>query len=170
MYKDNSIVVGDSDNIENRLKRYSMLQAEANTVRDQDKSFIKSLFHNFHNNQLKVGMGFQRSYGSILSGDYFDLLKLPDGNFLFIFADISGHGLPAYTTLIRLKSAVVIAVNELRYKEGEAIDTDSLIKKITINFTSVMDASHSSDFACVNFTFFNEEDNRFKLKFYNSLL
>ncbi len=167
MYKDNSTIMGENDNIENRLKRYSMLQSEANTVRDQDKSFIKNLFKDFHNNQLKVGMGFQRSYGSILSGDYFDLLELPDGSFLFVFADISGHGLPAYTTLIRLKSAIVVAVDELYKNNGDSIDTDVLIDKITHNFTSIMDASHSSDFACVNFTFFYDMGDFFNLKFYN---
>lgn len=151
------------------LSLFEMLKSEANTVRDKDKILIRNLFKNFYNKNLRVGIGFQRSYGSILAGDYFDLIKLPNDSYLFIFADISGHGLPAYTTLIRLRSAITIALKNMRrtYQATGLIDTDFLIKDISILFTDIMDESNSDDFACVNFTFIRSEDDKFHLKFYN---
>ena len=159
----------DSNSEKEKLKQFEVLAAEANTVREKDKVLVRSLFRNFYNHRLNVGIGFQRAYGSILAGDYFDLIKLPDGNYLFIFADISGHGLPAYTTLIRLRSAITIAINETWwiYKKTESINTDFLIKDIAAKFTDIMDESNSYDFACVNFTFIYNEEDKFNLKFYN---
>ncbi len=157
------------DSIENRLKRFDILQSEANTVRENDKILIKSMFRNFYNKHLNVGIGFHRAYGSILSGDYFDLIKLPDDNYLFVFADISGHGLPAYTTLIRLRSAITIAVKETEFIFGNSgyINTTSLVRDICLKFTDIMDESNSDDFASVNFTFISYKNNKFHLKFYN---
>lgn len=157
------------DSIQRELTLFEMLKSEANTVRENDKILIRNLFKNFYNKKLKVGIGFQRSYGSILAGDYFDLIKLPNDCYLFIFADISGHGLPAYTTLIRLRSAITIALKNMRkaFEATGLIDTDFLIKDICILFTDIMDESNSEDFACVNFTFIRNEDDKFHLKFYN---
>jgi hypothetical protein len=158
-----------SDSEEEKLRQFEILAAEANTVREKDKILIRGLFQNFYNRRLNVGIGFQRAYGSILAGDYFDLKRLPDDNFLFIFADISGHGLPAYTTLIRLRSAITISIQEMAaiYEKNEFIDTDYLINSINIKFTDVMDESNSFDFASVIFTFMYNERDKFHLKFYN---
>lgn len=154
---------------EEKLRQFEILAAEANTVREKDKILVRGLFRNFYDKRLNVGIGFQRAYGSILPGDYFDLIKLPNGNYLFIFADISGHGLPAYTTLIRLRAAVTIAIKETKkiFRKADAIDTDFLVKDISTRFTDIMDESNSQDFACVNFTFIDNEDDKFHLNFYN---
>ncbi len=161
--------IKNTDTSDHKLELFDMLNSEANTVRDNDKILIRSMFRNFYGKKLNVGIGFQRAYGSILSGDYFDLIKLPDGNYLFVFADVSGHGLPAYTTLIRLRSAITIAVNDMKliYKSSGIFDADYLIKHITSIFTSIMEAVKSDDFASVNFTFISNEEKGFRLRFYS---
>ena len=151
------------------IKRYDILVSEANTIREKDKELIKNLFSDFYNKKLEVGIGFQRAYGAVLSGDYFDLIALPDGSYLFVFADISGHGLPAYTTLVRLRSAITMSINEINniYCRAGTLDPAFLVKDITKKFTDIMDDANSHDFACVNFTFIYNIDDRFHLKFFN---
>ncbi|MCP4136130.1 MAG: serine/threonine-protein phosphatase [bacterium] len=169
MYIDEVNILGERDTVDDRLKRFAILKSEANRVREKDKKVIRNLFNNFYHKKLTIGMGFQRAYGSILSGDYFDLIKLPDENYLFVFADISGHGLPAYTTLIRLRSAITIAVKDMKgvYNKTGVLNSDFLVHEIRANFTDIMDASGSDDFACINFTFICNEGDTFHLKFYN---
>jgi sigma-B regulation protein RsbU (phosphoserine phosphatase) len=152
-----------------RMTQFELLAAEANTVREKDKKFIRNLFNNFYNSPLHVGIGFQRAYGSILSGDFFDLLPLPDGNYLFVFADISGHGLPAYTTLIKLRSSISLVLHtyEKSWVPGSDLDRDSLIRDIIDTFTVVMFRANSEDYACINFAFILRHDNRFLFRFYN---
>ena len=152
-----------------RLYKYEIFRAEANQVRIKDKKQIRELFRQFRPRELLIGIGFQRAYGSILSGDYFDLFRLSDRNFLFVFADISGHGLPAYTTLIRLKSAIIIAVKEMEgiFNRTGILDYSYLIRSITIKFTDVMDMSNSNDFASVNFIFFEDNNGQIRLRFFN---
>ena len=152
-----------------RLYKYEIFRAEANQVRIKDKKQIRELFRQFRPRDLLIGIGFQRAYGSILSGDYFDLFRLSDRNFLFVFADISGHGLPAYTTLIRLKSAIITAVMEMEgiFNRTGILDYSYLIRSITIKFTDIMDMSNSSDFASVNFIFFEENNGQIRLRFFN---
>lgn len=152
-----------------KLRHFDMIISEADTVREHDKQIIKGLFNNFYNKSMDVGIGFQRAHGSILSGDYFDLIKLSDGNYMFVFADISGHGLPAYTTLIRLRSSIILSVNESNeiYKKTGKMDTDYIVKNITRKFTNIMDDAYSHDFACAIFTFIYNDRDKFHLKFYN---
>jgi hypothetical protein len=158
-----------SDADRERLRQFGLLDAEANTIRDKDKILIKGLFQNFYGKKLNVGIGFQRAHGAILSGDYFDLIQLPDGNYLFIFADMSGHGLPAYTNLVRLRSAITISIAEARkiYWQSGAVDSDYLVHAISTMFTDIMEGSNSHDFGCVIFTFISNDGDRFNLKFYN---
>lgn len=163
------IRIEDDNSIENRLRRFDILRAEANTVREKDKNLIRSLFKNLYRRRLIVGIGFQRAYGSILSGDHFDLIRLTEDTYMFVFADVSGHGLPAYTTLVRLRSAITLAVNEMRriYKTTGLMDHGVLIGSIASKFTDIMDESNSDDFACVNFTIVENRDGKFNLEFYN---
>ena len=165
---DNS--ASDNNNtINEKLKQYDILSVEANSIRERDKVLIKSLFRNFYSKNLNVGIGFQRAYGSILSGDYFDLIKLPDENYLFVFADMSGHGIPAYASLVRLRSAITVSLSETkkRYRQSRVLDTDSLIRDISEKFTDIMEDANSRDFASVIFTFIYNENDKFYLKFYN---
>ncbi len=167
MKKESSPGKGDISDAE-KVKRFDIISDEANTVRVHDSILIKRLFRNFYGRQLNLGIGFQRAYGTILSGDYFDLIKLPDGNYLFVFADISGHGLPAYTTLIRLRSAISISVKRSTAVPGMGIvDSDALIRDICAGFTDIMDDSSSSDFASVIFTFIYNDRDKYILRFYN---
>ncbi len=163
------IHINDKDTVENRLLKFDILKAEANTVRENDKNLIRSLFKNLYKRRLIVGIGFQRAYGSILSGDHFDLIRLTEDTYMFIFADVSGHGLPAYTTLVRLRSAITLAVNEMRkiYETSGLMDHAVLIGNIAAKFTDIMDESNSDDFACVNFTIVQNRDGKFFLEFYN---
>jgi len=157
------------ENIDEILHKYNILEQEANRVREQDKVIVKGLVKNFYNKKLTVGIGFQRAYGAILSGDYFDLIRLPNGQYLFVFADISGHGLPAYTTLIRLRSAITIAINNYKelFTKKIMLEPKELIRDISQKFTEIMEASNSDDFACVNFVFISNERDKYKLKFFN---
>lgn len=155
------------DNDPEKNKMFQILENEAESVRNKDKVLIKSLFGNFYNKTLNVGIGFKRAYGSILSGDYFDLKKLCDGNYLFVFADISGHGLPAYTSLIRLRSAITMAINELPANYMTVNDSDFLIRNIIKKFTDIMDDANSDDFASVIFTLITNDGDKYNLKFYN---
>lgn len=152
-----------------KLQKYEIFSQEANQVREKDKRLIRELFKSISNNYLMMGIGFQRAYGSILSGDYFDLIGLPDNRFLFVFSDISGHGLPAYTTLIRLRSAVILAVKdaEAEYNITGIVDYSRIVKNIASKFTDIMDMSSSNDFASVNFVFIEEGNRCMKLKFFN---
>lgn len=152
-----------------KLRQFTLLDAEANTIREKDRILVRGLFQNFYGKKLNVGIGFQRAHGAILSGDYFDLILLPDGNYLFIFADMSGHGLPAYTNLVRLRSAVTIAIGEARkiYEQSGAVDSEFLVRFISTMFTDIMEDSNSHDFACVLFTFISNDGDRFNLRFYN---
>ncbi len=153
----------------NRLRMFDFLEAEANSIREKDRVLIRGLFQNFYGKRLNVGIGFQRAYGAVLSGDYFDLIHLPDGNYLFIFADMSGHGLPAYTNLVRLRSAITISVGETKkiYGQSGAVDPEYLVKNISQKFTDIMEDANSHDFACVLFTFIYNDGDRYHLKFYN---
>ncbi len=166
---DDRSVKGKADCSEReKIERFEIISSEANTVRENDSILIKSLFRNFYGRRLNVGIGFQRAYGAILSGDYFDLIKLPDGNYLFVFADISGHGLPAYTTLIRLRSAISISVKRAGADQVKGgVDPDRMIRDICGDFTDIMDDSSTSDFASVIFTFIYNDGDKYVLRFYN---
>ncbi len=161
-------IFGEEDTPE-KLKRLDMLMAEANTIRKNDGAIIRNLFSDFFGTRPTIGVGFQRAYGAILAGDYFDMIKLPDASFLFIFADISGHGLPAYTTLIRLRSALTLSINDARrdFEQTGVIDQKLIVTDIATRFTDIMEAANSDDFACVNFTFIRNEDHRYRLSFFN---
>ncbi len=171
-----SNVPGDIDELRNlseddreKLRQFNLISAEANSIRERDKILIRGLFRNFYNKKLNVGIGFQRAYGAVLSGDYFDLIYLPDGNYLFIFADMSGHGLPAYTTLVRFRSAITMSITDARkiYEHSGSVDKDFFVKNVTTKFTDIMEESNSHDFACVLFTFISNEEDKFHLTFYN---
>lgn len=166
MLKEKNIPSIEREILKKKLMHFDILHSEANAIREQDKNVVRSLFENFSQKKLMVGIGFQRSYGSILSGDYFDLIKLPDGQLMFVFADISGHGLPAYTTLIRLRAAITLAVKEIK-KQDTVFDTKNLIKDISTKFTDIMDESNSDDFACIIFVFISVEGDQYHLKMYN---
>ncbi|MCL1911020.1 MAG: serine/threonine-protein phosphatase [Leptospirales bacterium] len=162
--------ISEKTAFEKKLKRFDILHSEANVVREQDKILVRSLFKNFSQKKLTVGIGFQRAYGSVLSGDYFDLIKLPGDQFMFVFADVSGHGLPAYTTLIRLRSSITLAVKEARkscVSANREIDTAALVNEIAVKFTDIMDESNSDDFACIVFAFISRVGSRYALKLYN---
>jgi serine phosphatase RsbU (regulator of sigma subunit) len=47
-----------------------------------------------------------------IGGDYFDLLKIDDGRFVVVVADVSGHGLSAGLRMAMLKAALVMLVEQ----------------------------------------------------------
>jgi sigma-B regulation protein RsbU (phosphoserine phosphatase) len=159
----------DRDDIKEMSLKFHIIKQEADQVREKDKILIRDLFRSFSPRDILLGIGFQRAYGSLLSGDYFDLFKLADRHFMFVFSDISGHGLPAYTTLIRLRSAIILAVKEMQsiHERTGIIDYSYLVKSISIKFTDIMDHSNSSDFASVNFVFLQGSAGSIKLRFFN---
>ncbi|MBN1499657.1 MAG: serine/threonine-protein phosphatase [Spirochaetes bacterium] len=155
-------------NFEEIYKRYQVLEMEAQEVREKDKIIIRNLFGNFYNKNLNIGLGFQRAYGSVLSGDYFELFELPGKMYLFVFADISGHGLPAYTTLVRLRSALNLSILDCRDRNPDRLsDKTGLISDIVKKFTDIMECSGANDFASIIFTFIENRDDKYYLTFYN---
>lgn len=156
-------------NLDEQLRRFELLSQEANEVRARDQGIVESLLTEFYDSRLSVGFGFQRAHGAILSGDYFNLVRLPDNNFLFFIADVSGHGLPAYTTMVRLRSAITVSLKELHfiYHQTGVLNYDYMIQDIADKFTDIMEVSNSDDFALVNFVFFTHDSNRIRLQFYN---
>lgn len=156
--------------VEEILSQFRNLESEAEQVRDSDRVIIRGLLGNFYGRRLNVGIGMQRAYGAVLSGDYFELFKLPDGNYLFVFADISGHGLPAYTTLVRLRSALTLSVKEaeVRMREKNALfSAEDLVRDVGTKFTDIMDAAGSPDFASLIFTYIRNEGDKYYLRFFN---
>ncbi|HBE04265.1 MAG TPA: hypothetical protein DC049_17585 [Spirochaetia bacterium] len=151
------------------IKQYNSIQYEADLVRKNDQNIIKGLFRNFYQKTLSVGIGFNRAFGSILSGDYFELFPLPDSNYLFIFADISGHGLPAYTNLIRLRNAVILSIKEAEaeFKKDRTFSIEKVIKNAGTKFTDLMEFSNSDDFASAVFTYITNDNDKFTLRFFN---
>ncbi len=154
---------------EEKLKQVRVLMAEANSIREKDKRLIETLLGNFYGKQLDVGIRYSRAYGALLSGDYFKLIKLPDGNYLFVIADISGHGLPAYTNLIRLNSAITLTLRDFEKTCVGAcsINPQVLVNEITLKFTDLMAEIESDEFASVLFTFIYNDKDKFYLKFIN---
>ena len=154
---------------QNRLKQLDLLISEANAVREKDKAVIRNLLGNFYGKKLSAGIAFKHAYGSVLSGDYFNLIKLPDGNYLFIIADISGHGLMAYTILIRLNDAIITSIKDAEdsYSGTGALDSKDLVRNITRRFTDLLEAHDLEEFASVLFTFIYNENDMFRLRFYN---
>jgi hypothetical protein len=170
--------MGNNDSISHKiensvdeiLSQFQNLEAEAEQVRSNDRIIIRGLLGNFYGRRLNVGIGMQRTYGAILSGDYFELFKLPDGNYLFVFADISGHGLPAYTTLIRLRSALTLTVKEAEKRMeagGGSLNPEDIVRDAGTKFTDVMDAAGSSDFASIIFTYIRNDGDKYYLRFFN---
>ena len=159
----------NEQSVEERLASLDLIIREANMVREKDRLIIESLLGNFYGKRLGVGMGFRRAFGSLLSGDYFNLLKLPDGNYLFVIADISGHGLMAYTILIRLNSAIMLAIGEAggEFRKSGVLDPQKLVSCISRKFTDIMEANDLEDFASVLFTFIYNDSDKFHLRFYN---
>jgi sigma-B regulation protein RsbU (phosphoserine phosphatase) len=45
-----------------------------------------------------------------VAGDYYDVLPLADGSWLFCIADVTGHGVPAAMTAMMLKALLLLAV------------------------------------------------------------
>jgi hypothetical protein len=88
---------------------------------------------------------------------------------MFVFADASGHGLPAYTTLVKLRSSIILAVKEAEklYASCGTVNTAALVNNISVKFTDIMNESNSSDFVCVVFTFISKMGERYLLKVYN---
>ncbi len=160
---------GFNSSVEEILAMYENLKNEAEAVREKDKVTIKGLFGDFYNKHLNVGVGFKRAYGAMLSGDYFELFTMPRNTYLFVFADISGHGLPAYTTLVRLRSAITLSIKKYEYIASKNDDwtQEKFLNDLVLKFTDIMDASNSNDFASIIFTFIRNEGDKFYLRFFN---
>jgi serine phosphatase RsbU (regulator of sigma subunit) len=120
---------------------------------------------------VDIGIGNKRAYGTVVSGDSFQLFILHDNIFLFVFSDVSGHGLEAYTTYIKLRSSIILAVrreNERHTANPEApVDYCAVVSDIIDTFTNIMEDSISRDFACVIFTFVSREDDTYTFRFFN---
>lgn len=150
-----------------KLDQLELLKTEADMIRSKDWNLVKTLLGNFYGQRLNVGIAFQRAGRAILSGDYFRLHPLPDGNYMFSFADLTGHGLPAYTNLIRLNSSLSLAIRESRitWAVKKIIDPQELIRSVSHMFTDLMEELGLDDFASALFTFIYYHEGHYYLKF-----
>ncbi|MGL4370115.1 MAG: PP2C family protein-serine/threonine phosphatase [Spirochaetota bacterium] len=165
------------DNIEDLIpyeelvRRYKLILNDIAGVHTKDKIGIRSMLEKFGSAGVDVGIGFKQAYGAAMSGDSFQLFVLHDDIFLFVFSDVSGHGLEAYTTYIKLRSAIILAVRTENERHtanpGAAIDYCSVIHNIIDTFTNIMEDSISRDFACVIFAFVSRDDDAFTFRFFN---
>lgn len=153
------------------IRRYKLIQYDLDGVRIKDRIGIKSILNRFGEEGMDAGIGYKQAYGTVMSGDSFQLFSLHDDIFLFVFSDVSGHGLEAYTTYIKLRSSIILAVrreNERHARDSsDPINFSGIVSDITDTFTDIMDDSISRDFACVLFTFVSHEHEMFTFRFFN---
>jgi serine phosphatase RsbU (regulator of sigma subunit) len=157
--------------VEEKLKRYRLIQSDIETVQDKERIGIQSMRAKFGTAGAEIGIGFKRAYGSVMSGDSFQLFSFPDDSLLFIFSDVSGHGLGAYTTYVKMRSAAILAVRRetVRMKrDGGSVDCPAVVRDIIDTFTDIMEESVSRDFSSVIFTFVGKDDyGNFTFRFFN---
>jgi serine phosphatase RsbU (regulator of sigma subunit) len=61
--------------------------------------------------------------GSLVAGDWYDALQLPDGELLFVVGDIAGHGIEAVTGMVASRNA-------LRGLAATGADPDELLTRL----------------------------------------
>jgi len=153
------------------IRRYRLIQNDVEGVHAKEKIGIRSMLKQFGSAGVDIGVGFKSAYGTVMSGDSFQLFVFSDDSFLFVFSDVSGHGLEAYTTYIKLRSAAILAVrheNERISGQNGPVDCCSVVTEIVDTFTNIMEDSISRDFSCVIFTFVaKEKDGKFVFRFFN---
>lgn len=155
--------------VEEVIQRYRLILNDVDLVHSKDRVGIRSMLRKFGSAGMEIGIGYKMAYGSVLSGDSFQLFGLPNDTFLFVFSDVSGHGMEAYTTYIKLRSAAILAVRKVNETSaGEKIRFDSIVNDIVETFTNIMEDSVSRDFACVIFSFVQrDEDGKVRFHFFN---
>lgn len=153
------------------IRRYKLILSDLDGLHSKDRIGIRSMLEKFGGKGLEIGLGYKSAYGAVVSGDSFQLFMLHDNIFLFVFSDVSGHGLEAYTTYIKLRSSIILAVrreNERhRLDPGAEVDYCAVVNDIVDTFTNIMEDSISRDFACVSFTFVSKDDDGFRFRFFN---
>lgn len=86
-----------------------LLDKELALARDLQKSLIPA--------QLPAGgvdLATLFEPSAAIGGDYFDVLRLPDGQLAVLIADVSGHGLPAGLRMAMIKAALTVLVDHTR--------------------------------------------------------
>lgn len=154
------------------IRRYKLMLADVESVNLKDRIGIKTMLEKFSTAGIDIGIGYKRAYGTVLSGDSFQLFTLQPDIYLFIFSDVSGHGMEAYTTYIKLRSAALLAVRlenqRMTNTNSTNVDFQSVVDSIVQIFTDIMEESISRDFACVIFAFLKKDaDGSFSFTFYN---
>ena len=153
------------------IRRYKLIMTDLDGVHTKDRIGIKSMLEKFSEEGVEAGIGYKQAYGTVMSGDSFQLFRIRDDIHLFVVSDISGHGLEAYTTYIKLRSSIILAVRRenQRYAADPSspIDYQQIISGIIRTFTDIMADSISKDFACVIFTFVRRENDRYTFTFFN---
>jgi hypothetical protein len=149
--------------VEEVIRRYRLILNDVEVVHSKDRVGIRSMLTKFGSAGMDIGIGYKRAYGTALSGDSFQLFALPRKTLFFVFSDVSGHGLEAYTTYIKLRSAAILAVrnenNRFDKNESSEVNYRAIVHDIVETFTNIMEDSISRDFACVLFVFVNYDDN-----------
>lgn len=92
--------------------------------------------------------GYQYCGNSIPSrhvgGDYYDIITLPDGNFLIVIADVSGKGLPASLIManlqaaLRVLSTIDISLPELVNKLNKLVYQNTTPEKFVTFFCGIL--------------------------------
>ena len=155
--------------VEEVIQRYRLILNDVDVVYSKDRVGIRSMLRKFGSAGMEIGIGYKKAYGSVLSGDSFQLFVLPDDTFLFVFSDVSGHGIEAYTTYVKLRSAAILAVRKVNDSQTrEGLFFNEIVKDIVETFTNIMEDSVSRDFACVIFAFVRKDkEGRVQFHFFN---
>ena len=153
------------------VRRYKLIMSDLDGVHTKDRIGIKSMLSRFGEEGVEAGIGYRQAYGTVMSGDSFQLFMLHDDIFLFVVSDISGHGMEAYTTYIKLRSSIILSVRSENQRHAadpsSVIDYQQTVSDIIRTFTDIMADSISKDFACVIFTFVRRENDGYTFRFFN---
>lgn len=101
-----------------------ILEKELSIARDLQKSLIPT--------DLPTGQGLEFATlfepSAAIGGDYFDILRLSEGELAVIIADVSGHGLSSGLRMAMVKAALLILVEETAEPEEILRRLDKVVR------------------------------------------
>ncbi|MEQ8784844.1 MAG: SpoIIE family protein phosphatase [Pirellulaceae bacterium] len=113
--------------------RARLAAAEAERTRQLEKA--RAIQHNLLPAEVQGGEIITAhcfSPAETVGGDYFDVVKLHDGDWLFVMADVVGHGVPAAMTASKLKTILLQAVDREVPKEELGQFVATWLRKVSL--------------------------------------
>jgi serine phosphatase RsbU (regulator of sigma subunit) len=116
-------MAGDLESLVAASTQKELLEKELALARDLQKSLLPS---DLPTDGVQIATLFEPS--AAIGGDYFDILRLPDGTLAVFIADVSGHGLSAGLRMAMLKAALTVLVAETRDPEEILRRLDGIVR------------------------------------------